>query len=80
MNPFLMNPFLMNPFSMNPFMINRQVTLGPYTIPAGTYVAPLHTAIFMDEKKFPDPERFNPNRLHDKNDTCQPMESLKYIL
>ncbi len=40
----------------------KEVQLGPYTIPVDTYVAPLHPAIFMDEKKFPDPENFSPER------------------
>ena len=58
----------------------KEVRLGPYTIPADTYVAPLHPAFFMDAQKFPDPEIFNPDRYISANACLRRVYTTRFYI
>jgi cytochrome P450 len=44
-------------------MSTREITLGPYTIPAGSHVFFSQYIMGRDPRYFPDPERFDPERF-----------------
>ncbi|GLH15187.1 Cytochrome P450 306a1 [Gryllus bimaculatus] len=46
-----------------PHGVTQEVRLGEWTLPAGTMLLPLLWAVHMDERHFPEPERFRPQRF-----------------
>lgn len=51
----------------------REVVVDGYTLPKGTTIVPQLSTVHYDEKIFPDPRRFDPERFLDQNGRFKPM-------
>jgi cytochrome P450 family 33 len=55
---------------------NRDVTIGNYHIGKGTAVMPLISVVHLDDRIFPDPQRFDPTRFLDDNGQLKKVDQL----
>ncbi|KAH7696913.1 Protein CYP-33C11, partial [Aphelenchoides avenae] len=54
----------------------REVVVDGYTLPKGTTIVPQLSTVHYDEKVFPGPRRFDPERFLDQNGRFKPMSEV----